>query len=259
MLILCQCIAGTGPTLDSINGGQAQATTRIYREDGESDLDLQLAIPIIYPQTTTLYQSDDEYYTRVHKTKGFLNTFFDAIDGSYCNYSAYGETGDHHGLDPTYPDPHGYQKQRMCGTFMPTNVISVSYGMPEHGLLPESYQRRLCVEFLKLGLRGVSILFASGDDGVGSYSAFDAPGITTNGCLRDGTRFSPIHPSSCPWLTNVGGIMVYPGYTVHSPESALNQPFETDPHRSAIVSRRRIFEHLSDTYPREKRRRYVFC
>ena len=30
---------------------------------------------------------------------------------SYCNYTAYGETGDDQSIDPVYPDPHpgGYQ------------------------------------------------------------------------------------------------------------------------------------------------------
>jgi tripeptidyl-peptidase-1 len=55
----------------------------------------------------------------------------------------------------------------MCGIFQPTNVISVSYGGQESDV-PISYQKRQCLEYLKLGLQGVSILFASGDAGVAS-------------------------------------------------------------------------------------------
>ena len=37
---------------------------------------------------------------------GFLNTFLDALDGSYCDYRAYGITGDSPlALDPKFPDP----------------------------------------------------------------------------------------------------------------------------------------------------------
>ena len=49
----------------------------------------------------------------------------------------------------------------------PTNVISLSYGGQEADL-PISYQKRQCLEYLKLGLQGVSFLFASGDSGVSS-------------------------------------------------------------------------------------------
>lgn len=45
-----------------------------------------------------------------------------------------------------------------------------------------------------------------------------------NGCLNNGTVFSPTFPNSCPWLTNVGATKVYPGKTVFEPESAVNDP-----------------------------------
>lgn len=54
-----------------------------------------LAYPLLYPQKLTLYQTDDYYYTTYQYSgaSGGFNTFLDAIDGSYCTYSAYGETG----------------------------------------------------------------------------------------------------------------------------------------------------------------------
>jgi tripeptidyl-peptidase-1 len=55
----------------------------------------------------------------------------------------------------------------MCGVFKPTSVISLSYGGQEVDL-PLSYQRRQCQEYMKLGLQGVSFIFASGDSGVSS-------------------------------------------------------------------------------------------
>ena len=55
----------------------------------------------------------------------------------------------------------------MCGTYKPTNVISLSYSGQEADV-PVTYQKRQCLEFMKLGLQGVSFLFASGDGGIGS-------------------------------------------------------------------------------------------
>ena len=83
------------------------------RAGGESDLDFQISYPIIYPQNSILFQTDDIYYaTGQQPSQGFLNTFLDAIDGSYCTYSAFGETGDST-IDPKYPDPNrnGFQGQ----------------------------------------------------------------------------------------------------------------------------------------------------
>ena len=122
---------------------------------GESDLDFELAYPLIYPQTITLFQTDDDNYANSGKYLGIFNTFLDALDGSYCTYSAFGITGDSSGIDPPYPDPAngGYKGNLECGVYKPTNVISISYGEQENQL-PRAYQERQCNEFMKLGLQG---------------------------------------------------------------------------------------------------------
>lgn len=73
---------GTHPTPAFIDGAEAP-TTDLGNAGGESDLDFQLAYPIIYPQTITLYQTDDYFYaTNPNSTStGGFNTFLDAIDG----------------------------------------------------------------------------------------------------------------------------------------------------------------------------------
>lgn len=105
----------TGPKVDGIDG--ATAPTSPGNAGGESDLDFEIAIPIIYPQTTVLYQA-------AVKNDDIFNTFLDAIDGSYCTFSDDGEKGD----DPTVD---GTTRNEQCGTFTPTNVISFSYGTAE--------------------------------------------------------------------------------------------------------------------------------
>jgi tripeptidyl-peptidase-1 len=88
---------------------------------------------------------------------------------SYCNFSAYGETGNDPAFDQQYPDPNigGWRGNLTCGAYKPTNVISLSYGGQEADI-PVSYQKRQCLEYMKLGLQGVSFLYASGDSGVSS-------------------------------------------------------------------------------------------
>lgn len=102
----------------------------------------------------------------------------------------------------------------MCGTYKPTNVISVSYGAAEN-YVPQSYYERQCNEFMKLGLRGVSVFFSSGDSGVASRS----------GCLgNDSTIFNPGWPASCPYITSVGATKIPANRSVSDPEVAANDP-----------------------------------
>lgn len=207
----------------------------------------------IYPQSTTLYQVDDLYYADYSSLHGIFNTFFDALDGSYCTYSAYGETGNDPSLDPTYPDTnaaYGYQGDLMCGVYQPTNVLTISYGVYEEDL-PVYYQRRQCNEFLKLALQGVSVFVASGDTGVGGYAGGTfGDNDSAYGCLRDDDVFAPTQPNSCPWLTNVGATKVYEGKTVFEPESAVYDPDPSFNYSSSGVSygalRKSIsFSHLT--------------
>ena len=213
---------GTHPINNLVDGGVAVAPT-IAQAGGESMLDLDMAYPIVYPQTITVWNVDDIHYQTWANdtyTWGF-NTLLDAIDGSYCRYCAYGECGNAPGIDPKYPDPgkNGYPHKLQCGVFKPTNVFSVSYGGQEAGV-PIAYQKRQCNEFLKLGLQGVSFLFASGDAGVGNY-----PKPYGTGCLGPNRDiFNPTWPNTCPWVTNVGATKVYPGHTVFEPESAVFDP-----------------------------------
>ena len=51
---------GTHPTLDSVDG--ATAPNPVAEAGAESDLDFELAYPIIYPQGTVLFQTDDDVY-----------------------------------------------------------------------------------------------------------------------------------------------------------------------------------------------------
>jgi tripeptidyl-peptidase-1 len=70
------------------------------------------------------------------------------------------------------------------------SVISISYGDDEQ-TVPYSYATAVCNAFAQLGARGVSVLVASGDNGVGPA----ADCFTNDG--KNTTTFLPIFPGGC--------------------------------------------------------------
>ncbi|KAF2223360.1 putative alkaline serine protease AorO [Elsinoe ampelina] len=199
---------GTSPILRLIDG--AVAPVPPAQAGLESALDFQISYPIINPQNSVLFQTDDPVYENNYIFNGFLNNFFDAIDGSYCSFSAYGETGNSP-LDPPYPNPSNatgaYKGELQCGVYEPTNVISISYGGAEADL-PISYQRRQCDEIMKLGLRGISVINSSGDSGVEGRGGDPTP----SNCLGENQDvFAPQFPATCPYITAVGSTVIQNG------------------------------------------------
>ncbi|KAJ7587436.1 tripeptidyl peptidase A [Mycena floridula] len=96
----------------------------------------------------------------------------------------------------------------------PPHVISTSYGDHEQ-TVPESYAIRACKGFAQLGAPHLQAIFhfpvlrtdfmQSGDGGVGDGDPFpDDPTCVTNDG-RNIPRFLPIFPSTCPYVTSVGG------------------------------------------------------
>jgi len=77
---------------------------------------------------------------------------------------------------------------------IPRTIVG-SFGAPERDL-PGDYAVAVCLLFADVTARGVSILFATGDDGVGPGDC-KHPGGTV--------EFMPNFPSSCPFITGVGG------------------------------------------------------
>ncbi|KAB5582238.1 peptidase S8/S53 domain-containing protein [Coniochaeta sp. 2T2.1] len=204
---------GTHPELRSINGAEGPTVNQMAAGE-EADLDFEVAIPLVHPQRTVLYQTDDEWYQldqqkATTRYTGFFNTFFDALDGSYCRLSAFGETGDctrDQCRDPEYPNPNadrGWQGQVMCGRYQPTNVIAISYSGVE-SVLPASYMQRQCLEVLKLALQGVTVVESSGDYGVGGRR--NDPKAGCLGPNRD--IFSPRTMSNCPYVLSVGATVL---------------------------------------------------
>ena len=75
------------------------------------------------------------------------------------------------------------------------SVLSNSYDDDEASVAP-SYAKRVCDDIAALTARGTTVLFSSGDYGVGNDGE-----CTINGK----PKFLPNFPSTCPWGLSVGG------------------------------------------------------
>jgi tripeptidyl-peptidase-1 len=78
------------------------------------------------------------------------------------------------------------------------NTVSTSYGDNEQ-TVPKEYAETVCQRLAALGARGVTLLFASGDNGVGT----DGTCVLNND--SDKRAFMPSFPVTCPFVTGVGG------------------------------------------------------
>lgn len=86
-------------------------------------------------------------------------------------------------------------------------VISTSYDDDEQ-TLSLAYAQAVCNEFAQFGARGVTLLFSSGDDGVGTNGSCYSNADNTT------FEFLPYFPSTCPYVTSIGG-------TTNFPETAM--------------------------------------
>ncbi|KAG6127030.1 hypothetical protein E4U38_006522 [Claviceps purpurea] len=182
------------PVMLPINGGYRDESTQTLNFHIEPNLDFGYSMALAEPLPVTDIQIGDKYL------RGNLGTMLAGFDETYCR------TGLDPAIDPVYPDEHneGGYNSSDCGNRQPPLVISISWAEPEASL-PTRYVRRQCVEFLKLGLQGVTVLAASGDTGPASSqgTCIDWESGTTNTSTTG--RFSPNFPASCPWVTAVGG------------------------------------------------------
>ncbi|KAJ7249548.1 peptidase S8/S53 domain-containing protein [Mycena haematopus] len=108
-------------------------------------------------------------------------------------------------------------------------TFTTSYGDDEQSV-PEDYATSVCNLFMQLGARGSSIMFSSGDEGVGGGDC------ETN----DGTNkvvFQPAFPASCPFVTTVGGTtQVNPTVAVDFSGGGFSRYFAQPSYQSASVT-----------------------
>ncbi|KAI9455151.1 subtilisin-like protein [Lactarius psammicola] len=178
-----QVPAAVGTSFDVvlINGGLNNQT--LSEAGVEADLDVQFGLGVSFPTPGTFYSTGGRppFIPDVNTPENTNEPYADWLDFV------------------------------LAQTELP-QVISTSYADDEQ-TVPLDYARRVCGDFAQLGTRGVSLLFSSGDGGVGDRN----PDPATQTCFtNDGTnqtKFIPLFPASCPFVTAVGG-------TAHIPEIA---------------------------------------
>ncbi|KIY52320.1 tripeptidyl peptidase A [Fistulina hepatica ATCC 64428] len=148
----------------SINGGENDQD--IWKAGVEADLDVQYAFGLTNPINATFYSTGGASpYLREQLRP-------DNDNEPYTEWLSY-----------------------VLAHPSPPLVISTSYGDDEQ-TVPEPYANRICKDFAQLGARGVSVIFSSGDLGVGDGNS----NPKTQKCLsndgRNVTKFLPVFPAS---------------------------------------------------------------
>ncbi|CCL99284.1 uncharacterized protein FIBRA_01300 [Fibroporia radiculosa] len=195
-----------------IDGGQNNQT--LSAAGLEADLDTQYAFGLTYPTPGTFY------------TTGGMPPYIPDDDTPTDTNEPYANW-----LDYILSDPS------------PPQTISTSYGDNEQ-TVPESYAKRVCEDLAQLGARGVSLLFASGDFGVGDGDANpETQTCYTNNGLNE-TKFIPGFPASCPYVTSVGATWYIPEETYFISGGGFSNYFSRPDYQAVAVP-----EYLSKLAP----------
>lgn len=187
----------------SINGGLLTQNDTID-DSGEANLDVQYLLSVGYPVPIHAYSTGglapivpdlDQPNATTAENEPYLD---------FLNYIL---------AQPDAELPH---------------TLSTSYGEDEQSV-PLAYRKTVCNMFGQLGARGVSVLFSSGDTGVGSACQ------TNDGTNR--TAFLPIFPAACPYVTSVGGTQyVEPEQAVSFSSGGFSNTWARPAYQEAAVS-----------------------
>ncbi|MCJ1462751.1 vesicle formation at the endoplasmic reticulum [Pseudocyphellaria aurata] len=195
-----------------INGGLS--TQNSVQDSGEANLDVQYALPLSYPAKATYYS-----------TGGLGDLVFDL---DQPNEAA--------NQNEPYLDFLHYLLE-LPNKKLPT-TLSISYGENEQSV-PKPYANQTCSLFAQLGARGVSVLFSSGDTGVSSACQ------TNDG--TNTTRFLPVFPAACPFVTAVGGTYrVQPERAISFSAGGFSDIFPRPAYQEAAVTE--YLRNLGDTW-----------
>ncbi|KAF5310892.1 hypothetical protein D9619_008189 [Psilocybe cf. subviscida] len=209
-------LVGSSPTLMLIDGALGTIALDASSSVGEDDWILS------YLMTLSDSPQSVQFLTIGNQQTGSffsINEWLDAVDGSYCT----SDGGNDLAFNPQLPNPFpGGFNNHSCGTVKVPNIISVSQAVEEI-TYTDFYKQCQCNEFVKLGLMGVTVLYAAANTGTAGaarlYCLDDNGSVTLNGM-----HFSLSWPASCPWVTAVGGTQVKSNTTLgQNPEEVWNQ------------------------------------
>ncbi|KAH8979555.1 subtilisin-like protein [Lactarius hatsudake] len=107
------------------------------------------------------------------------------------------------GGSDTLGDPVINWLDYVLGLWSVPQTVSTPYGTPEY-TVPPDHATHVCNLFAQLGVRGASVLFSTGNDGVGHGNC-----LVRDSAGDSRVQFLPVFPSTCPWVTSVGGTTGY--------------------------------------------------
>jgi len=186
---------GSNFTVVEVNGGKNNQSDAGV----EASLDVQYALGVAYPTPVTYYS-----------TGGSPPFKPDAFTPTNTN------------------EPYLDWLQYILNQTTISQTYSTSYGDDEQTVPPE-YAASVCNGYAQLGSRGASILFSSGDSGVGPESC-----NTNDGTNK--TQFLPGFPASCPYVTTVGATTkMKPEIAIDFSGGGFSNIFSTPPYQAAAV------------------------
>ncbi|OJA15326.1 hypothetical protein AZE42_03348 [Rhizopogon vesiculosus] len=197
-----------------------------YLGEIANDMDLQqfyqLQNPLAYGSNYTFVAVHDGTNNQSYEAAGLeanLDTQV-AFALSWPTPATFYSTGGKPPFDPDSPEsdntnePYANWLHHVLSQDTLPQSISTSYGDDEQ-TVPYTYATRVCAGMATLGARGVSVIFSSGDGGVGDGDSNPATQQCFSNDGRNVTKFIPAFPASCPYVTAVGG-------TVNVRETAAN-------------------------------------
>ncbi|KAI0739577.1 peptidase S8/S53 domain-containing protein [Daedaleopsis nitida] len=113
------------------------------------------------------------------------------------------------------------------------SVLTVSYGVDEavFDQYPE-IAHLICNGYAQLGARGTTVIFSAGDGGVAGHHAQGSSACDA------GRPFSPSFPSTCPYVTSVGGtISLHPEVAAPFSSGGFSNIFPQPAYQSTSVPR----------------------
>ncbi|KAH8114716.1 tripeptidyl peptidase A [Phellopilus nigrolimitatus] len=178
--------------LVSVNGGQNPQN--VSEAGDEADLDVQFAFGLTFPTPSTFFS-----------TAGSPPFIPDLRTPTNTN------------------EPYTIWLDFILSQDNPPQTISTSYSDDEQ-TVPKNFAQRVCNGFAQLGARGVSLMFGSGDGGVGDGN----PDPATQ-------QFLPGFPASCPFVTTVGGTIFIPEVAVSFSGGGFSDIFARPSYQDAVV------------------------
>ncbi|KAJ7893410.1 tripeptidyl peptidase A [Mycena olivaceomarginata] len=194
----------TGPFTANPTSGEGNLDTVLLNFRPESELTkLCAAIQVAYPIPMTYYSTSSVPPYIPDKN----------------------QDGELPGVNEPYLDFIDY----VLGLDEPPTVITTSYGDDEQ----TDYANAVCQGFAELGARGVSVLFSTGDQGLG---VDDLPTCIAN-TGNNATTFLPVFLASCPYVTSVGETEgFFPQTAIFASGAGFSYYFDRPSYQDAAVS-----------------------